>query len=49
MLLENLILTVKDFLCVITIKTLIVAVAAAGAIIYCIENKFVTEIPISFI
>ena len=33
MLLENLILTVKDFLCIITIKTLVVAVAAVGAII----------------
>ena len=46
---ENLILTIKDFLYVITIKTLIVATAALGATIYCIENEFVTEIPISLI
>lgn len=46
---ENFILTIKDFLYVITIKTLIVAAAAVGATIYCIENEFVTEIPISLI
>ena len=46
---ENLILTLKDFLYVITIKTLIVAAASVGATIYCIENEFVTEIPISLI
>ena len=46
---ENFILTIKDFLYLITIKTLIVAVAASGATIYCIENEFVTEIPISLI
>ena len=42
-------MTIKDFLYVITIKTLIVAAAAVGATIYCIENEFVTEIPISLI
>ena len=46
---ENFILTIKDFLYVITIKTLIVAAAAVGAKIYCIENEFVTEIPMSLI
>ena len=46
---EIFILTIKDFLYLITIKTLIVAAAAVGATIYCIENEFVTEIPISLI
>jgi len=47
--LEIFILTIKDFIYLITIKTLIVAAAAVGATIYCIENEFVTEIPISLI
>mgnify|MGYP001337310996 FL=1 len=46
---EIFILTIKDFIYLITIKTLIVAAAAVGATIYCIENEFVTEIPISLI